>query len=132
MNNVTLIGRLTRDVELRYTPSQKAVARFTLAIDRPTFQGEEKQADFPSCTVWGRTAENMEKYTRKGSKVAVEGRIQTGSYEKNGQTIYTTEVLANRVEFLDPRSDVSAPTPVRQQDMEMPDDFKAIDEDVPF
>ena len=103
MNSVMLIGRLTRDQEVRYTSgSQMAVANFTLAIDRPVRQGEERKADFPRVVVFGRQAETCEKYLAKGRLVAVEGRIQTGSYQnRNGDTVYTTDVVASRVEFLE-------------------------------
>ncbi|HAT82534.1 single-strand binding protein [Eubacterium pyruvativorans] len=103
MNSVMLIGRLTRDPEVRYTSgSQMAVANFTLAIDRPVRQGEERKADFPRVVVFGRQAETCEKYLAKGRLVAVEGRIQTGSYQnRNGDTVYTTDVVASRVEFLE-------------------------------
>ena len=85
MNSVQLIGRLTRDPEVRYTASQMAVATFSVAIDRPTRAGGERQTDFPRVTVFGKQAENCEKYLAKGRRVAVEGRIQTGSYQnKNG------------------------------------------------
>lgn len=103
MNSVELIGRLTRDPEVRYTSgSQKAVATFTIAIDRPQKEGEQKQTDFPRITVFGRQAETCEKYLKQGRLVAIQGRIQTGSYtNKNGDTVYTTDVIANRVEFID-------------------------------
>ena len=104
MNSVELIGRLVRDPEVRYTSgSQMAVATFTIAIDRPQRQdGGEKQTDFPRITVFGRQAETCEKYLKKGRMVAIQGRIQTGSYtNKNGDTVYTTDVVANRVEFID-------------------------------
>ena len=103
MNSVMLIGRLTRDPEVRYTSgSQMAVANFTLAIDRPVRQGEERKADFPRVVVFGRQAETCEKYLAKGRLVAVEGRIQAGSYQnRNGDTVYTTDVVASRVEFLE-------------------------------
>ena len=79
-----------------------AVATFTIAIDRPQRQGEAKQTDFPRVTVFGRQAETCEKYLKKGRLVAIQGRIQTGSYtNKNGDTVYTTDVVANRVEFID-------------------------------
>ena len=101
MNSVVLIGRLTRDPETRYTSgSQMAVCTFTIAIDRVTRQGEEKKTDFPRITVFGKQAENCDRYLAKGRKAAVAGRIQTGSYEKDGRTVYTTEVIANNVEFL--------------------------------
>lgn len=145
MNNVVLIGRLTRDPEVRYTSgSQMAVASFTVAIDRPTRAGEEKKADFPRVTVFGKQAETCEKYLAKGRLVAINGRIQTGSYQnKNGDTVYTTDVVANRVEFLEwgdrPQGGAQsfrqepASQPAQSQPMEeMPDSFQAIDEDVPF
>ena len=102
MNNVVLIGRLARDPELRYTPNtQNAVAHITVAVDRPVSQGRERQADFIRVTVFGKQAENVDRYLSKGRQVAVQGRIQTGSYQnRDGQTVYTTDVVADRVEFL--------------------------------
>ena len=103
MNNVILIGRLTADPELGYTQSQKAMCRFTLAVDRRT-----EGADFIRIIAWDRQAENIGRYLHKGSKCAVNGRIQTGSYkDKDGKTVYTTDVVAGHVEFLD-----SKPQPV--------------------
>ena len=103
MNSVVLIGRLTRDPEIRYTSgTQMAVATFTVAIDRPVRAGGEKQTDFPRITVFGKQAENCERYLAKGRLVGVQGRIQTGSYQnKDGVTVYTTDVVADRVEFLE-------------------------------
>lgn len=156
MNSVVLIGRLTKDPEIRYTSgTQMCVATFTVAIDRPV-RGE-KQTDFPRITAFGKQAENCERYLVKGRLVGVQGRIQTGSYQnKDGQTVYTTDVVADRVEFLEwgdrlsggssaPRQNASsnynnngggnagASVP-RGNDMpeEMPEGFQAIDEDVPF
>lgn len=101
MNNVILIGRLTKDPEIRYPQSGTATCRFTLAVDRPTKQGEEKKADFIGCVAFGATAENVSKYKIKGDPLAVRGRIQTGSYKnKDGQTVYTTDVIAENVEFI--------------------------------
>ena len=103
MNSVSLIGRLTRDPDVRYSAgSQTAVAKFTLAVDRHRNVNEgEPTADFIRITCFGKTAELVEKYVRKGYMVGVLGRIQTGSYDKDGQRIYTTDVIADRVEFLD-------------------------------
>lgn len=144
MNSVVIIGRLTRDPEVRYIAStQMAVATFTVAIDRPVKQGGEKQTDFPRVTVFGKQAENCEKYLAKGRLVGVQGRIQTGSYQnKNGETVYTTDVIADRVEFLEWGDNQStggrnsaradnrqAEAPVQE---EMPDSFQALDESVPF
>lgn len=108
MNNVVLIGRLTKDPQIRYTSgSNTAVASFTIAIDRPVKQGEQKQADFPRIIVFGRQAESCEKYLEKGMRVGISGRIQTGSYQnRNGDTVYTTDVVANRVEFLEWKNQV--------------------------
>ena len=102
MNQVILIGRLARDPELSYTPNtQSAMCRFTIAVDRPRRQGEDAGADFIRITVWGRQAETCDRYLSKGRQVAVQGRIQTGSYKnREGVTVYTTDVVADRVEFL--------------------------------
>lgn len=143
MNNVVLIGRLTRDPEIRYTTGdgQMAVATFTLAIDRPTRAGQERKTDFPRITVFGRQAENCERFLTKGRQVAVQGRIQTGSYtNKDGQTVYTTDVVANNVEFLGSGSGGGQYQQERQSqsrsdngDMGIPEGFQAIqDDDIPF
>ena len=102
MNSVVLIGRLARDPELSYTPNtQTAVTRFTLAVDRPRRQGEDQGADFIRITVFGRQAETCDRYLSKGRQAAVQGRIQTGSYKnREGVTVYTTDIIADRVEFL--------------------------------
>lgn len=156
MNSVVLIGRLTRDPEVRYTAStQMAVATFTIAIDRPVHSGGEKQTDFPRITVFGKHAENCERYLAKGRLVGIQGKLKTGSYKnKDGVTVYTTDVVADRVEFLErgdrqggqanaggqyrqaPPQNQQAPQ-VQEQQMHMgqqapPDDFQAVDEDVPF
>ena len=160
MNKVILMGRLTRDPEVRYSQGAEpvAVARYTLAVNRRTRRQGEQDADFIGCVAFGRAAEFAEKYFRKGTKIAVTGRIQTGSYrDKNGQTVYTTDVIANRVEFLGSRNNngggsnansgfggndsyqggqqQSAPAP--QQDAfggqdDFPDAFQAADDDIPF
>lgn len=101
MNNVILIGRLTKDPEVRYS-NDMTIAVFTLAIDRPMGKGKEKQTDFPRITVFGKQAENCDKFLAKGRLVGVQGRLQTGSYkDKDGKTVYTTDVVADRVEFLE-------------------------------
>lgn len=103
MNTVILIGRLTKDVEVKYSASTgNAVAHFVIAIDRPVKQNGEKQTDFPRITVFGNLAENCAKYTGKGLQVGVRGYLQTGSYQdKDSTKHYTTDVIADRVEFLD-------------------------------
>ena len=136
MNSVVLVGRLTRDPDVRYSQDQRAVARFTLAVDRPVRSGAEKQTDFPSVVCFGKTAELVEQYVSKGRRVAVSGRIQTGSYtNKDGQKVYTTEVVADRVEFLDsgsgaPRTEGAEPSENRANDV--PDGFDALDDELPF
>ncbi|GGK22645.1 single-stranded DNA-binding protein 2 [Caldalkalibacillus thermarum] len=103
LNRVVLIGRLTRDPDLRYTPNGVAVATFTLAVDRPfTNQQGEREADFINIVTWRNLAENCAKYLKKGSLTAVEGRLQTRNYENNeGRRVYVTEVVADNVRFLD-------------------------------
>ena len=108
MNSVNLIGRLVRDPELKYTQSGLAVLRFTVAVDRKLSKDKREEAqannqptaDFISCTAFGKTAEVIANYHSKGSQIAVEGRIQTGSYEKDGRRIYTTDVLVNSITFV--------------------------------
>lgn len=103
MNKVFLIGRLTKDPEIRYTTNGTAVTSFTIAINRKVLnQQGEREADFIPVTVWSKTAENCHKYLAKGRQVAVAGRIQTGSYDaKDGTKRYTTEVVGEDVQFLD-------------------------------
>ena len=99
MNSVVLIGRLTKDVDLRYSNNQTAVGRFSLAVDR---HDKDKNCDFINCIAFGKSAENLEKYVKKGNKVAISGRIQTGSYtNKDGKQVYTTDIVAERVEFVE-------------------------------
>lgn len=105
LNRVVLVGRLTKDPELRYSQAGKAVARFTLAVGRTFTNAQgEKETDFIQCVVFGKTAENTANFLTKGSMAGVDGRIQTGSYEKEGARIYTTEVVADSVQFLEPKS----------------------------
>lgn len=106
MNKVFLIGRLTRDPELRYTSSNIATASFSLAVDRNfTNQNGEREADFINIVVWRKQAENVKNYLTKGSQVAIDGRIQTRSYDgQDGQKRYVTEVVADNVQFLGTRS----------------------------
>lgn len=106
INRVVLVGRLTKDPELKYTQTGIAVTRFTLAVNRAfSNQQGEREADFISCVAWRKQAENIANYLRKGSLVGVDGRIQTGSYEgQDGKRVYTTEVVADSTQFLEPRS----------------------------
>ena len=110
MNKVILVGRLVRDPELRYTQSNQAVCNFTLAVDKKLSRDKREEAeaagrptaDFPRIIVWGKMGENASRYLGKGSQCAIEGRIQTGSYQdsETGKTIYTTDIVAESVEFL--------------------------------
>ena len=105
INNVTLVGRLTKDPEMKYTQSGKAVTRFTLAVNRSfTDANGNRDADFINITTWNKTAESAANYLRKGHLTGVEGRIQTGSYEnQQGQRVFTTEVVCEKVTFLEPK-----------------------------
>lgn len=106
MNRVILVGRLTKAPELRYTPSGAAVATFTLAVNRTfTNQAGEREADFINCVVWRRQAENAANFLGKGSLCGVDGRLQSRSYEgQDGKRVYITEVVAESVQFLEPKS----------------------------
>lgn len=106
MNRVVLVGRLVKDPDLRYTPNGVPVATFTLAVNR-NFKKEngEQEADFINCVVWRKPAENVANFLKKGSLAGVDGRIQTRNYEgQDGKRIYVTEVLAESVQFLEPKS----------------------------
>ena len=149
MNKVILMGRLTRDPEVRYSQGESplAIARYTLAVDRRFSRsngGDNQQtADFISCVAFGRSGEFAEKYLRKGTKIAVTGRIQTGSYtNKDGQTVYTTEVVVEDQEFAESKNSNSgdggytgnsrpaaAPSGAGDGFMNIPD---GIDEELPF
>lgn len=110
MNKVILMGRLTRDPEVRYTNGQQpmAIAKYTVAVDRVS-RTEEQSADFINCTAFGKNGEFAEKYLHKGTKIVVEGRIQTGSYtNQEGNKVYTTEVVVERTEFAESKKDEAA------------------------
>ena len=130
MNTVILIGRLTKDPEIRViSQSETTVANFTLAVDRP--MAKEKTADFIRIVCFGKTAELCERFLTKGRQAAVHGRIQTGSYKtQSGETRYTTEVVAERVEFLGSKGDSST----KEADSSIPDGFSELDDDddIPF
>jgi single-strand DNA-binding protein len=132
INRVVLVGRLTKDVELRYTPSGVAVAKFTIAVNRPfNNTSGEKEADFINVTVWRKPAENSANYLKKGSLAGVEGRIQTGSYEgTDGKRVYTTEVVADSVQFLEPKGKDSSPGPTTHENPPPP--IEVSDDDLPF
>jgi single-strand DNA-binding protein len=106
INRIVLVGRLTKDPELRYTPNGVAVANFTLAVNRPfTNQQGDREADFINVVIWRRQAENVANFLKKGSLAGVDGRLQTRSYENNeGRRVYITEVMAESVQFLEPKN----------------------------
>ena len=126
MNKVALIGRLTRDPDVRYTQGGEpmAIARFTLAVDRRT---KNRDADFISCVAFGKNGEFVEKYFHKGMKVAVVGRIQTGSYDsKDGHKVYTTDVVCEELDFCESKQKQNADA---DGFMNIPDE---IEEELPF
>ena len=101
-NHIELLGRLTKDPEIRYTPSQKVVAQFTLAVDRPFTKDGQKEADFIPCVAWGKSAELIGNSCAKGHRLFVEGRLQIRNYEgKDGQKRYVAEVIVNSFEFIE-------------------------------
>jgi single-strand binding protein len=102
MNYVSLLGRLTRDPEVTYTQSGKAFTRFSIAVSRGTSNRDE--VDFINCVAWEKRAETISQYFKKGSRILVQGRISTGSYEKNGETRYTTDVVVNNFDFIETRA----------------------------
>lgn len=106
INNVVLVGRMTRDAELRYTPSNQAVATFTIAVNRNfKNQAGEREADFINCVIWRQQAENLANWAKKGTLIGVTGRIQTRSYEnQQGQRVYVTEVVADNFQILESRA----------------------------
>ena len=156
LNKVILIGRTTKDVDLRKTSSGTAVATFTLAVDNRFVQKDgQNTADFISCVAWNSTAEFMNNYVKKGSLVAVEGRIQTRNYEgQDGKRVYVTEVVADSVQFLESKSqsqnrgasfgmedpsmpsieDMPQPTNIEEEDpfANFGSDIEISDDDLPF
>ena len=106
INNVVLVGRMTRDAELRYTPSNQAVATFTLAVNRNfKNQNGDREADFINCVIWRQQAENLSNWAKKGTLIGVTGRIQTRNYEnQQGQRVYVTEIVADNFQILESRA----------------------------
>lgn len=133
MNNVSLIGRLTRDPEIRYTQNQMAVARFTLAVDRMYKKEGEQSADFINCIAFEKRAELIERYCRQGMKIGIAGRIQTGSYtNREGKKVYTTDIIVNEIEFCEKKEGIQP----KEEPEEETDDFveipEGIQEELPF
>lgn len=131
MNKVILIGRLTKDVETRYS-NDMAISRYTLAVDRKFKKDGEQEADFINCVAFGKSGEFAEKYFKKGMKVAITGRIQTGSYndKETGKTVYTTDIIVEEQEFCESKKEQNKPS-VNSGDsfMSIPD---GLDEELPF
>ena len=133
MNNVILIGRLTRDPELRRTNSGEAVTSFTLAVNRPYESTDGQQADYINCVIWGKGAENVDKYCSKGSLVGVEGRLRTRHYDNaQGNRIYVTEVVCQRVQFLDTKKKEETPQQQVPKDDFYDTNFGFEDDDIDF
>lgn len=133
INNVVLTGRLTKDVELRYTAGGAAVASFTLAVNRPfTNKNGDREADFINCVMWRKSAENFANFTHKGSLVGIIGRVQTRHYDNDaGTRVYVTEVVADNFSLLEPKSDNMS----RRQDAPpypSGSDVDVSDDDMPF
>ena len=134
INNVILVGRLTRDPELKKTQSGVSFVNFTIAVNRAfTDQSGERQADFINCIVWRAQADNLARYMRQGSLIGVEGRIQTRTYESEQGTRYITEVVANNIQFLETKSQTETTTTNNNND-EYYDVSQDIitDDDLPF
>ena len=139
MNRVSLIGRLTRDPEVRYSQGEDsiAIARYTLAVERRYKKENEQSADFINCVTFRKNAEFVEKYLKQGSKIGVSGRIQTGSYtNKDGQKVYTTEVVVEEHEFAESKNSNSQQSQPKENDYGSGDGFTnipdGIDEELPF
>ena len=138
MNRVILVGRLTKDPELRYTQSGKGVASFNIAVNRPFKTNGEQEADFINGVVWGKPAENLANYMKKGSQIGVDGRIQTRSYDNNeGKRVYVTEVVADSVSFLEPKGQSQNNKPQQPQKNDNPfanngDPIEVDDSTLPF
>ena len=142
INNVVLVGRLTKDVELRYTPANQAVATFTLAVNR-TFKNAngEREADFINVVIWRQSAENLANWAKKGALLGITGRIQTRNYENTqGQRVYVTEVVAENFQMLESRNQQQGQSQNNQQQQfaNQPDTFSGgtpmnlSDDDLPF
>lgn len=139
LNRTILIGRLTKEPELRYTPAGVAVTQFTLAVDRPVAAGKDKEADFINIVTWRQLAETCANYLRKGRLTAIEGRIQVRNYDNNeGKRVYVTEVIADNVRFLESSgagNSSQSNGQLREQQDPFIDDGKPIDisdDDLPF
>lgn len=144
INNVVLVGRMTKDPELKYTQGGVAVTRFTLAVNRPfTNQQGQREADFVNCVTWRKQAENTANFLRKGSLTGIEGRIQTSNFEgKDGDRVFMTEVVVDSVQFLEPKKENQSPPPNappqndqqynNQSNQQQNEPMTVSDDDLPF
>ena len=142
LNRSVIVGRLTQDPSLRYTPNGVAVSNFTIAVNRPFAKEGQQDADFINCVAWRRPAENLAQFMKKGSQVGVDGRLQTRSFEnKEGQRVFVTEVVADSVQFLETKKSQGSnqgaenQSSQNQQYQAPPDDNEPIDisdSDLPF
>lgn len=127
MNNIVLLGRLTKDADIRSTQSGKVVASFTLAVDRPYTQNGKREADFIACQIWGKSAEVLGKSVHKGQRILLEGRLQIRQYtDKNGNKRTAAEVVTDRFEFIE-RKEQTAPQSMESFGQQVP-----FDEEIPF
>lgn len=129
MNKVIILGKLTKDSELRYTESELAICDFTLAVDR---EYKKDETDFINCKAFSKLGETINKYTHKGDMIAVCGRINTGSYEKDGKKVYTTNVVVDQVKFLQAKKEEDNPYKDMSVKVEASQQFEIKPEDLPF
>ena len=130
INNVVLAGRITKDIELKVTQTGKSVCSFSLAVERKFAQNGEKITDFINCQSWGKSAETLEKYGKKGMMIGIEGRIQTRKYtNQQGQTVYVTEVVADSFSFLEKKQSNDQP---QFNDYTSFGGLEVTDDDLPF
>lgn len=141
MNTAILIGRITKDLELKRTTSNLEYCNFTLAINRPVAKGQKPQADFINCVAWRQQAVNLTRFCGKGSQIAVEGSIQTGSYKnQQGQTVYTTTVVAHKITFLSTKQEnqhqekpsAASPFDFQEEQQQVEIAYEVGNEDLPF
>lgn len=129
MNNVSIVGNITRDIELNNTQSGIATSRFSIAVNRRPDANGERKADFFNCVAWRKTAEFLAKYCKKGSRVAISGHLVSGSYDKDGHTVYTVEIVVDNVDLMSSSQAKSG----SEKNNETPDlEPLSDDEDVPF
>lgn len=133
INNVVLVGRLTHKADLKFTTNGKNYTQFSLAVQRKfKNQSDEYETDFLNCTLWGKAAENFTKFTRKGSLVGVEGRLQTRNYEKDGRKIYITEVIAENFSLLESKATTESRDTQTQETTNIPETIEFSEDDLPF